>query len=84
MLRRPIPGEGQVRVGIDEPRHHAPPAGVELLDVPEAGRQAPLRPHPRDLPVLDEDGAAVDDPEIERPPPVTGHDLGSVPDEQSR
>ena len=82
MLGRPVAGERQMRMCIDEPRQHASAAGVELHHVAEPALQPPLRPDPRHLPVLDEHRPALDDPEIERPLPVAGHDLRRVAHEQ--
>ncbi len=82
VLGGPVAGKGQMGMGVDEPRQHAPSAGVELLEVVHPTRQAPFRPDPRHLPALDEHGAPLDHPQVERPFPFAGHDLRRPPHQE--
>ena len=65
-LLHPVAGERRMRVAIDEPRHGAPSAAVELLDVAVDRAQLAHAADVGDFAVVDEHVRVLDDVDVAR------------------
>jgi hypothetical protein len=74
-LGRPLAGEDQVSVGIDEPGHHCTSFAVIVRKFPITGREIGFEPDPGNLAVSNRHGGMLDETELTGSTGIVGHQL---------